>query len=287
MMADLRRYVALVTGAGSGFGLLTVLLLAEKGWVVYAGLRDSSRGEGLMEEAQKRGVANLVVPLQLDVTDSGQIAQAVDAIRVQSGRLDALVNNAGFAAGGFVEEMPIERWREQFETNVFGLVAMTKAALPTMRAQRSGRIVLVSSISGRIGFPGLAPYVASKHAVEGFGESLRLELAGFGIGVSLIEAGPYRTPIWRKSIDTLQEPSPESAYQGLYSRIKPIFEHSAASGGDPIRVAESIWRAISDNKPKLRYLPTRIEKKTLRAKHWLPWGMIERIALRTMGVKKP
>ncbi len=285
MQAD-KRKVALVTGAGSGFGMLTALLLAEKGWVVYAGLRDSSRSEGLMKEATVRGVANQVTPLQLDVTESGQIAQAVEAICRRQGRLDALVNNAGFAAGGFIEEVPLERWREQFETNVFGLVAMTQAVLPMMREQRSGRIVLISSVSGRVGFPALAPYVASKHAVEGFGESLRLELAGFGIGVSLIEAGPYRTAIWRKSIDTLQEPSAESAYHGYYARLKPIFEHTAASGGDPARVAESIWRAISDSKPKLRYQPTSSEKKTLRAKQWLPWGIIERMALKAMGVKR-
>ncbi len=285
MQADMRK-VALVTGAGSGFGMLTALLLAEKGWVVYAGLRDSSRSEGLMKEATVRGVANQVTPLQLDVTDSGQIAQAVVTIRQRQGRLDALVNNAGFAAGGFIEEVPIERWREQFETNVFGLVAMTQAVLPMMREQRSGRIVLISSVSGRVGFPALAPYVASKHAVEGFGESLRLELAGFGIGVSLIEAGPYRTAIWRKSIDTLQEPSAESAYHGYYARLKPIFEHTAASGGDPVRVAESIWRAISDGRPKLRYQPTSSEKRTLRAKQWLPWGVIERMALKAMGVKR-
>ena len=288
MMAERNKHqVALVTGAGSGFGLLTSLLLAEKGWIVYAGLRDPSRGDALLAEARARGVRDLVVPLHLDVTDAGHIAQGIETIRVQQGRLDALVNNAGFAAGGFVEEVPLERWREQFETNVFGLVAMTKAALPIMRAQRSGRIVLISSVSGRIGFPALAPYVASKHAVEGLGESLRLELAGFGIGVSLIEAGPYRTAIWQKSIDSLQEPSADSAYRGFFARLKPILEHTAASGGNPVHVAESIWRAISDRKPKLRYLPTRSEKRTLRAKQWLPWRVVERMALRIMGATKP
>lgn len=286
MMADRDRNVALVTGAGSGFGLLTTLLLAEKGWIVYAGLRDPSRGDALLEEAQSRGVRDYVVPLRLDVTDEGHIALAIETIGAQQGRLDALVNNAGFATGGFVEEVPLERWREQFETNVFGVVAMTKAALPIMRAQRAGRIVLVSSISGRIGFPALAPYVASKHAVEGFGETLRLELASFGIGVSLIEAGPYRTAIWQKSINSLQEPSADSAYSAMFARLKPIFEHTAASGGNPVHVAESIWRAISDSKPKLRYQPTSSEKRTLRAKQWLPWRFIERVALKAMGVKK-
>ncbi|MFD0672333.1 SDR family oxidoreductase [Cohnella sp. GCM10027633] len=285
-MTERNERVALVTGAGSGFGLLTALLLADKGWIVYAGLRDAGRQSELNDGARERGVERLVLPIQLDVTDAGQIEEAVRTIRERHGRLDALVNNAGFAAGGFVEEVPIEDWRKQFETNVFGLIAMTQAALPVMRARRTGRIVLVSSVSGRIGFPALAPYVASKHAVEGFGESLRLELAAFGIGVSLIEAGPYRTPIWRKSITALREPAPESPYYETYGRLKPMLEHSSANGGDPARVAETIWRAISDAKPKLRYMPTRSEKLTLAAKQWLPWRVIERTALKAMGVKK-
>ncbi len=276
---------ALVTGAGSGFGLLTAVLLAEKGWTVYAGLRDASRDEALMAEAKQRGVEKLIRLIPLDVTDEQQIARAIGTIERESGRLDALVNNAGFAVGGFVEELPLDRWREQFETNVFGVVAVTRAALPLMRARRSGRIVIVSSVSGRIGFPALAPYVASKHAIEGFGESLRLETAGFGIRVSLIEPGPYRTPIWGKSISALDEPPSDSAYRELYARLKPMLDHSASGGGDPRVVANTIWRAIGDAKPKLRYKPTRSERMTLAAKHWLPWGVIERMALKAMGVK--
>lgn len=278
--------VALVTGAGSGFGLLTTILLADKGWTVYAGLRDIGRQEELNREARNSGVESSVIPIQLDVTDEAQIAEAVRTIEANHGRLDALVNNAGFAAGGFIEEVPIEVWRQQFETNVFGLVAVTRAALPLMRARLSGRIVLVSSVSGRIGFPALSPYVASKHAVEGFGESLRLEMAAFGIGVSLIEAGPYRTPIWRKSIGALREPLPDSPYYDTYMKLRPMLEHSASNGGDPALVAASIWRAISDAKPKLRYKPSSSEKLTLAAKNWLPWSFIERTALKAMGVKK-
>ncbi|MFC5530385.1 SDR family oxidoreductase [Cohnella yongneupensis] len=286
-MSEPMERVALITGAGSGFGLLTALLLAEQGWVVYAGLRELSRDGALLAEARARGVQSRVRTILLDVTVPEQIAEAIETIRLASGRLDALVNNAGYAAGGFVEEVPIERWREQFETNVFGLIAMTQAALPIMREQRSGRIVLVSSVSGRIGFPALAPYVASKHAIEGFGESLRLEVAGFGIDVSLIEAGPYRTSIWRKSMDTFREPVPDSPYYGQYEQLKPMLEKSAANGGDPSIVARTIWRAIVDPKPKLRYQPTRSEKLTIGAKRWLPWSVIERIALKAMGVKKP
>lgn len=278
--------VALVTGAGSGFGLLTSVLLAEKGWTVYAGLRDASRDGELREAVAASGVEARVRPIQLDVTDGGQVARAIAAIRELSGRLDALVNNAGFAVGGFVEEVPLAKWREQFETNVFGVVAMTQAALPLMRAQREGRIVIVSSVSGRIGFPALAPYVASKHAIEGFGESLRLETAGFGIGVSLIEAGPYRTPIWRKSMGALEEPAPDSAYRELYRRLKPMLDHSASGGGDPRLVAETIARAIQARKPKLRYQPSRSDKLTIAAKRWLPWRAIERTALKALGVNK-
>lgn len=278
--------VALVTGAGSGFGLLAAVLLAEKGWTVYAGLRDASRDGELMEAAATRGAEARVRPIQLDVTDAGQIARAVATIRERSGRLDALVNNAGFAVGGFVEEVPLAKWREQFETNVFGVVAVTQAALPLMRERRSGRIVIVSSVSGRIGFPALAPYVASKHAIEGFGESLRLETAGFGIGVSLIEAGAYRTPIWRKSMSALDEPAPDSAYREPYLRLKPMLDRSAAGGGDPRLVAETIARAIEARKPKLRYQPSRSDKLTIAAKRWLPWRLIERVTLKALGADK-
>lgn len=286
MNAQIQGQVALVTGASSGFGLLTAILLAQKGWVVYAGVRDLARSKDLMRAAHDEGLKERVKPLLLDVTDEEQIHEAVDMILRQSGRIDALVNNAGYAAGGFVEEVPLASWREQFDTNFFGVIAVTQAVLPAMRQQQSGRIVLVSSVSGRIGFPALGPYVASKHALEGLGETLRLELAGFGIQVSIIEPGPYRTPIWRKSLEAVNPPAPDSPYFGLYQRIQPLLQQSATGGGDPSRVAHTICRALSDTRPKLRYLPGSGEKRMLAAKNYFPWSLIERAAFRMMGVKR-
>jgi NAD(P)-dependent dehydrogenase (short-subunit alcohol dehydrogenase family) len=279
---------ALVTGASSGFGLRTVEMLAGKDWTVYAGVRDVERfGEWLRGTAgmESTAAAGRIRPVRLDVTDEDDIRESIGRIECEAGRLDALVNNAGYAAGGFVEEMPLSVWREQFETNVFGVVAVTREALPLMRRSPGGRIVLIGSISGRIGFPGLAPYAASKHALEGLAESLRLELAGFGISVSILEPGPYRTAIWRKSLDRLPPVAPDSPYAALYAKLKPLIERSEAGGGDAGQVADTIYRALTDRKPKLRYLPGAGEKRTLAAKHLLPWSFIERSVLRALGIK--
>ncbi|MBW5445606.1 SDR family oxidoreductase [Cohnella sp. CFH 77786] len=277
---------ALLTGASSGFGLRTALLLARQGWTVYAGFRDPAAGGELTAEAERAGARSRIRPIRLDVTAENEVREAVRTVEGEAGRLDALVNNAGFAAGGFVEELPLSAWRGQFETNLFGVVSVTREALPLLRRSGGGRIVLVSSVSGRIGFPSLGPYCASKHALEGLGESLRLEVAAFGTAVSIVEPGPYRTPIWRKSFAGDTPPAPDSPYAALHAKIKPMLERSAARGGDPERVAEAIYRALTDKKPKLRYFPGWGERWTVGAKTFLPWSWIERAALRALGVKR-
>ncbi len=267
--------VALVTGTSSGFGLLTAIRLARQGWTVYAGMRDPGRGGELLSRAQAAGVASRIRPVRLDVTREDEVRAAVRTAVAESGRIDALVNNAGFAAGGFFEEVPLARWWEQFETNVFGVVAVTQAVLPVMRAQGGGRIVLVSSVSGRIGFPSLSPYVASKHALEGIGESLRLELAPFNIAVSLVEPGAYRTPIWRKGLQEAAVPAADSPYAPLYRKLQPMLERSASQGGDPEAVAAVIVRALTDRRPRLRYVPGPKERAMLAMKRFAPWRWIE------------
>lgn len=275
--------VALVTGTSSGFGMLTAVRLARQGWTVYAGMRDTGRGGELMSRALAAGVAARIRPVRLDVTREDEIRAAVETAVTESGRIDALVNNAGFAAGGFLEEVPIARWREQFETNVFGVVAVTQAVLPVMRAQGGGRIVLVSSVSGCIGFPALSPYAASKHALEGLGESLRLELAPFGIHVSLVEPGAYRTPIWDKGLREAVVPSADSPYAPLYRKLQPLLERSAGRGGDPEAVAAVIVRALTDRRPKLRYVPGPGERAMLAVKRLVPWRWIEGAMLRLLA----
>jgi NAD(P)-dependent dehydrogenase (short-subunit alcohol dehydrogenase family) len=267
--------VALVTGTSSGFGMLTAVRLARMNWTVYAGMRDLDRGGELLARAREADAAERIRPVRLDVTREDEIRAAVEKALAESGRIDALVNNAGFAAGGFLEEVPLKRWREQFETNVFGLVAVTQAVLPVMRKQGGGRIVLVGSVSGRIGFPGLSPYTASKHAVEGLGESLRLELAPFGISVSIVEPASYRTPIWEKGLRDALLPADDSPYAQMYRKLQPMLVQSAESGGDPEKVAAVIVRALTDRRPKLRYTPTMQERTALALKSLVPWSWFE------------
>ncbi len=158
--------VALVTGTSSGFGLLTVLELARRGYVAVATMRDLRNSDELRLKAQEEGLERQIHYLKLDVTNAAEIEHAIAGTLKTYGRIDVLVNNAGFAIGGFTEEIPMEDWRLQFETNFFGLVAVTKAVLPSMRQKGRGCIINVGSISGLVGFPGYAPYAASKFAVE-------------------------------------------------------------------------------------------------------------------------
>ncbi|GAA3324660.1 hypothetical protein GCM10020331_053430 [Ectobacillus funiculus] len=152
-------------------------------------------------------MADRIHIIQLDVTDSSAAAAVITDIIRCYGQIDLLVNNAGYAAGGFTEELAAEQWRQQFEVNFFGLVTVTKAVLPSMRERRSGKIINISSISGRIGFPSMGPYVSSKFAVEGFSESLRLEMLRYGVYVVLIEPGSYRTDIWSKGLESVKKQS--------------------------------------------------------------------------------
>lgn len=190
--------IALITGTSSGFGLLTALTLARRGYKVIATMRDLNRKDELVEQAEQAGVLERIHLMTLDVTDESSVASAIHAVTELFGRIDVLVNNAGFAVGGYVEEVSMEAWRRQMETNFFGLIAVTKGVLPIMRMQRAGLIINVSSVSGLTGFPGYAPYAASKFAVEGFSESLRQEMLSFGVRVVLVEPGSFRTPIWGK-----------------------------------------------------------------------------------------
>lgn len=194
------RKVAFITGCSSGFGLSFSIGLAKEGYDVIATVREMSRANALKEAAIKAGVEKQLFLYEMDVTNPEQVQKTVEKGLAQLGRFDVLINNAGFASGGFTEELPLEEWRRQFETNFFGVVSVTRAVLPTMRKQGSGKIINISSVSGKFGFPTLGPYVASKFALEGFSESLRLEMRPFGIDVILVEPGAYQTDIWQKGL---------------------------------------------------------------------------------------
>ena len=189
--------VVVITGASSGIGLLTAVEMAGRGYTVVGLMRDLARRTRLDEAAAIAGVK--VDVRRLDVTDFPAIPPAVADIVRDHGRIDVLVNNAGFAMAGFLEDILLEELRQQFETNFFGAVAMTRAVLPTMRAQRSGHIIMVSSISGRVGELGIGSYSASKFALEGWSEALRQEAVPLGIQVVLVEPGSFRTDIWDRN----------------------------------------------------------------------------------------
>ncbi|WJQ01815.1 SDR family oxidoreductase [Geobacillus stearothermophilus] len=234
-----KQPVAFVTGASSGFGLLTSVVLAGEGYRVLASMRNLNNKGRLEAAAKEAGVTDRIEIIQLDVTDFSAVETVIQDVIRRYGRIDLLVNNAGYAAGGFTEELAVEEWRRQFETNFFGLVAVTKAVLPSMREHRSGKIVNISSISGRIGFPSMGPYVASKFAVEGFSESLRLEMLPYGVHVVLIEPGSYKTDIWSKGLGAVTI-HPNSPYAKEMKAILKYVNQVADTAPAPDEVIRQI-----------------------------------------------
>lgn len=277
--------IALITGTSSGFGLLTALTLARKGYKVIATMRDLGRKDELVQQAEQAGVLERIHLMTLDVTDESSVASAIHAVTELFGRMDVLVNNAGFAVGGYVEEVSMEAWRLQMETNFFGLIAVTKAVLPIMRMQRTGLIINVSSVSGLTGFPGYAPYAASKFAVEGFSESLRQEMLSFGVRVVLVEPGSFRTPIWGKGIAGIHS-SEGSPYHTRLEEVLRYSRRTAETAPDPQEVAELIGRITEKRAPKLRYPVGKGSRVLMLGKMLLPWKVLEGIIARSLRAMK-
>ncbi|WP_260984472.1 SDR family oxidoreductase [Paenibacillus xylanexedens] len=266
--------VALITGTSSGFGMLTAITLAKQGYRVMATMRDLSRKGELANRAEEAGVTGRIHYVQLDVTDSESVQTAVDAVLQQYGQIHVLVNNAGFAVGGFIEEVSMEDWRRQMETNLFGLIAVTRAVLPVMREQKRGLIINLSSVSGLSGFPGYAPYAASKFAVEGFTESLRHEMSSFGLRVVLVEPGAYRTPIWNKGLGEIHR-NEDSAYKHKLDAVLRYSKHASETAPDPQEVADLIGRIARMRSPRLRYALGKGSRILIIAKALLPWKWLE------------
>jgi NAD(P)-dependent dehydrogenase (short-subunit alcohol dehydrogenase family) len=248
----------LVTGTSTGIGEACVIRLAERGWRVYAGVRKTADGERLRDRAPGD-----VRPLQLDVTDREQIADVVAELQNEVARdgLHGLVNNAGVGAGGPVEYLGDDDWRFVFEVNLFGVVAMTSAAMPMLRAG-SGRIVHIGSIGGRVASPGLGPYSASKHAIEALAETQRQELARAGtkVRVALVEPGAVLTDIWEKADATVSElegrldGEARDRYGWLLDQSRGFIDESRARGVPASKVADAVEHALTTRRPKARYL---------------------------------
>jgi len=242
-----------ITGCSSGFGLKTAVTLAKNGFRVFATMRDLGKRAALDGALASAGAGAEI--LALDVTDRASIEAALGAVLSQAGRIDALVNNAGFAIGGFVEDLSFDDYRRQMETNFFGLVAVTKAVLPHMRAQRAGRIVNISSIGGRCANPLVSAYVASKFAVEGFSESLAMEASLFDVSVVLIEPGVFKTEIFESNRQVSSRTrDPNSPYAEVSRAFEATIDKMVARlGGDPQKVADAVLHALTVAKPRLRY----------------------------------
>ncbi|MBY6263774.1 oxidoreductase [Azospirillum sp. 412522] len=235
-----------ITGCSTGFGRELARLVLEKGWRVAATARDPSKLDDLLAGHGERGRA-----IALDVTDHAQVARAVAEAEEAFGRLDVVVNNAGYGYLSAIEEGEDGEIRAMFETNVFGLAAVTRAVLPGMRARRAGHIVNISSQGGMIGFPGSGYYAATKFAVEGLSESLSKEVAPLGIRVLIVEPGPFRTDWAGRSLKQ-SATWIEDYEQTSGARRKQIGGYSGKQPGDPVRAAEAIITAVTAADPPLR-----------------------------------
>jgi NAD(P)-dependent dehydrogenase (short-subunit alcohol dehydrogenase family) len=275
--------IALLTGASSGIGLLAAVELARDGFRVVASMRDLARRDRLDQAAAQAGVTAQLDVRRLDVTQFDSIPGFVDSVVRDYGRLDVLVNNAGFAVAGFAEDMKLQEIRLQLETNFFGQVAMTLAVLPIMRHQASGHIIMVSSISGLHGALSISSYAASKFALEGWSESLRLEVNALGIKVVLVEPGSFQTDIWTRNAvlgqKTLDGSSPNRA-RG--ERMRDMVQKLKKR--DPIAVARVIARLARDPHPKLRYVVGTDAKVQLALKRILPWKWHEKLIARLLKI---
>jgi NAD(P)-dependent dehydrogenase (short-subunit alcohol dehydrogenase family) len=268
---------AIVTGSSSGFGELIAIELAKSGYTVIATMRNIKKQEPLLKRAAAESVTDRITIFPLDVTIQESIEEFKEFLQTLSS-VELLVNNAGYAQGGFCEELSVDEYRNQFETNFFGVIAVTQAVLPVMRNQGYGKILNMSSISGRFGFPGLSAYAASKHALEGYSESLRLELKPLGIDVVLVEPGSYRTNIWKsiEDVSIIEDSHYEKAIDAILNQMKK----SEADYGDPQDIAKLVARiAASTSEPDLRYPIGKGVKNMILLKNLMPWKMIEKIVM--------
>lgn len=276
-MADGRSRSVLITGATRGIGLACVRALAGRSFRVYAGYRSDEDGRRLEEEGGER-----VVPVRLDVTDAHQITEAADRIARDIGDagLYGLVNNAGMVVAGPLEALPLDRIREQLEVNVVGVVAVTQAVLPLLRATR-GRIINISSINGRLATPWVGPYAASKHALEAISDSWRVELRRWGIYVSVIQPGAIETDIWHASrerairISGQFSPSDLERYGGIIARLQEVRRPGRAI---PARhVADRVVHALTARRPRVRYVVGTDARAGLILKALLPTRWLDRL----------
>lgn len=248
----IKNKVALVTGSSSGMGFATAIMLARAGIHTYASMRNLKKSKTITELASTENLALQVV--QLDVIDKKSVKEAITKIVTEKERIDVLVNNAGYGLFGSLEDISIEELKAQFETNFFGVIRVTQLVLPIMRKQKSGTIVNVSSVGGRIGLPVLSAYHSTKFALEGLSESMSYELEPFGIRVVIIEPGVIRTNIMNSSIIAKKAQDPKSPYFSLIQKVENNFKLMMENeSSPPEEVAKVILGVVTSENPQLRY----------------------------------
>jgi NAD(P)-dependent dehydrogenase (short-subunit alcohol dehydrogenase family) len=279
----------LITGATDGLGRAAAIFLAGNGYRVFAAGRSAEKRVSLDRLAEEKRLP--IETLELDVADDASARRAVARVLDRAGALDVLINNAGIAYIAVMEEIRLDDLRRQFETNVFGVVRMIQAALPSMRERRRGRIINMSSIAGKIASPLMGPYASSKFALEGLSDSLRLELTPFGIHVVLIEPGIIHTNMQTASLELSSayaagvEKSPYApVYRGFRNSWK---KSSSVARTTPEDCARVILRALRDTPPRPRYTVTSRARYGSLAKRLLTDRFLDRQILRAMGLDKP
>ena len=243
--------VAIVTGSSSGIGFETSLALAREGYFTYATMRNTAKSDKIKEIAKKENLKISI--LELDVDDENSAKTAIAHILDQKQRIDVLVNNAGWGLWGCVEDVSVDEFKKQFETNFFSIIRLIQEVAPTMRKQSSGTIVNVSSVVGRIGFPASPAYISSKFALEGLSESLRFEFAPFGIDVIIIEPGVIKTD-FMKNMKMAKKSELDTVYKDITTKVVSGVKMMAEMGTPPKEVASTIVKAIKDKKPLPRYI---------------------------------
>lgn len=256
--------VAVVTGSSSGIGLETSLTLARNGFTTYATMRSLEKSSTLNTLAEKEKLAIKVV--QLDVTENQSVNDAIQTIVSEAGRIDVLVNNAGYLLFGAFEDLSIEEIKSQFETNFFGAVRVMHAVLPTMRNQRNGMIVNMSSMGGRMSFPAESAYHGTKFALEGVSESLQYEVEQFGIKIILIEPGVIKSHFANNLKMASKSQKLDSPYAEMMGKLNAGFVSIRENASTPKEVASVILNAVTSENPKLRYIIGNDAVRTLEAK---------------------
>jgi NAD(P)-dependent dehydrogenase (short-subunit alcohol dehydrogenase family) len=270
---EIMKKVVLITGASSGMGKSTANILHTQGYIVYGAARRTDEMNDLKEKGMK--------VVLLDLTNDESIQKAVDTILTKEGRIDILINNAGYGSYGAVEDVPLEEARRQFEVNLFGMARLTQLVLPTMRAQRYGRIVNISSMGGKIYTPFGAWYHATKHAVEGWSDCLRLEVKEFGIDVVVVEPGGIKTPWGSIAADNLQKTSGSGAYAAFARKVaqatKETYQGNQLTDVDVL--GKTIAKAATDPKPKTRYVKGYMAKPAIAIRKWFGDRVFDKVIM--------